>query len=33
VVPEGLPRRRADRLGGLGDFRDLRQLVFFEVAE
>ncbi len=32
VVPGARPRRR-DGLGGLGDFRDLRQLVFFEVAE
>lgn len=27
------PRRHRDRLAGLGDFRDLRQLVFFEVAQ
>jgi hypothetical protein len=33
VVPDRQPQRRRDLLGGLGDFRDLRQLVFFEVAE
>lgn len=27
------PRRHRDRLTGLGEFRDLRQLVFFEVAQ
>ena len=26
------PPRRRDRLDGLGDFRDLRQLMLFEVA-
>ena len=32
VVTSARPRRR-DQLGGLGDFRDVRQLVLLEVAE
>ncbi len=32
VVSVARPPRDRDRLEGLGDFRDLRQLVFFEVA-
>jgi hypothetical protein len=31
VQAEG-PRRIRDDLGGMGDFRDLRQLLHFEVA-
>ena len=31
VVPDR-PRKRRDGLGGMGDFRDLRQLLLFEVA-
>jgi hypothetical protein len=33
AVVEGARPRRRDGLSGLGDFRDVRQLVFFEVAE
>jgi hypothetical protein len=33
LVSAARPPRGRDRLDGLGDFRDLRQLVFFEVAE
>jgi hypothetical protein len=33
VVSVARPPRGRDRLDGFGDFRDLRQLVFFEVAE
>lgn len=32
VVPAGRRRKRRDRLEGMGDFRDLRQLLLFEVA-
>jgi len=32
LVGTARPPRGRDRLDGLGDFRDLRQLVFFEVA-
>ena len=32
IVTEARPRRR-DQLGGLGDFRDARQLILLEVAE
>ena len=32
VVTAGRRRRRRDRIGGMGDFRDLRQLLLFEVA-
>jgi hypothetical protein len=32
VVAARRPPRRRDRLDGLGDFRDLRQLMLFEVA-
>jgi hypothetical protein len=32
IVTEARPRRR-DQLGGLGDFRDARQLLLLEVAE
>jgi hypothetical protein len=32
VVAARRPPRRRDRLEGLGDFRDLRQLMLFEVA-
>lgn len=32
VVDAGRRRRRRDRLDGMGDFRDLRQLLLFEVA-
>ncbi len=32
VVASRRPRRRSDGLGGLGDFRDLRQLLLVEVA-
>lgn len=32
VVSAGRRRRRRDRLDGMGDFRDLRQLLLFEVA-
>jgi hypothetical protein len=32
VVPDRPRRRRRDHLDGLGDFRDLRQLLLFEVA-
>jgi hypothetical protein len=32
VVAARRPPRRSDRLEGLGDFRDLRQLMLFEVA-
>ena len=33
VVSAGRRRRRRDRLDGMGDFRDLRQLLLFEVAQ
>ena len=33
AVIDGARPRRRDALGGLGEFRDVRQLVFFEVAE
>ena len=33
LVTAARPPRGRDRLDGLGEFRDLRQLVFFEVAE
>ncbi len=32
VVTAGRRQRRRDRLDGMGDFRDLRQLLLFEVA-
>jgi hypothetical protein len=32
IVPDLRRARRRDELGGLGDFRDLRQLLLFEVA-
>lgn len=32
VVAAGRRRRRRDRIGGMGEFRDLRQLLLFEVA-
>ena len=32
IVPDRPRRRERDRLEGLGDFRDLRQLLLFEVA-
>ena len=32
VVTAGRRRRRRDRLDGMGDFRDLRQLLLFELA-
>ena len=32
IVPDRPRRRRRDDLDGLGDFRDLRQLLLFEVA-
>jgi len=32
VVAPGRRRRQRDRLDGMGDFRDLRQLLLFEVA-
>jgi hypothetical protein len=32
VVEAGVRRRRRDGLDGMGDFRDLRQLLLFEVA-
>ena len=32
IVPDRPRERRRDRLDGLGDFRDLRQLLLFEVA-
>jgi hypothetical protein len=32
IVPDRPRRRHRDRLDGLGDFRDLRQLLLFEVA-
>lgn len=32
IVPDLRRARRRDDLGGLGDFRDLRQLLLFEVA-
>lgn len=33
VVTAGRRQRRRDRLEGMGDFRDLRQLLLFEVAQ
>jgi len=33
IVPGTRARRERDRLEGLGDFRDVRQLLLFEVAE
>ena len=33
IVPDRPRRRRRDRLNGLGDFRELRQMLLFEVAQ
>lgn len=33
IVPGTRPRPEHDRIDGLGDFRDMRQLLLFEVAE
>jgi hypothetical protein len=32
IVDGSSPRRRRDQLGGMGDYRDLRQLLLWEVA-